>query len=75
MNKQALKLFHDLMKKGWINRDDNGILWSYFENPEVKDELDQMGTELGFEIVPAQNKIYLVPTQDNDLFLKKKCRL
>ena len=29
-----------------------------------------VGTELGFEIVPAQNRIYIVPTQDNDLFLK-----
>ena len=29
-----------------------------------------MGAELGFEIMPAQNRIYMVPTQDNDLFLK-----
>lgn len=70
MNKSALILFHELMKKGWIDRDDNSVLWSYVEDPEARDELDQMGTELGFDIVPAQNRIYLVPTQDNDLFLK-----
>ena len=70
MNKKALKLYHELMKKGWIARDDNGVLWSYVEDPETRDELEQMGTELGFDIVPAQNRIYLVPTQDNDLFLK-----
>lgn len=70
MNKSALKLYHELMKKGWIDRDDNSVLWSFVEDPEARDELDQIGAELGFEIVPAQNRIYMVPTQDNDLFLK-----
>jgi len=70
MNKSALKLYHELMKKGWIDRDDNSILWGFVEDPEARDELDQMGAELGFEIIPAQNRIYMVPTQDNDLFLK-----
>ena len=70
MNKNALKLYHELMKKGWIDRDENSLLWSFVEDPEARDELDQMGAELGFEIMPAQNRIYMVPTQDNDLFLK-----
>lgn len=70
MNKSALKLYHELMKKGWIDRDDNSVLWGFVEDPEARDELDQMGAELGFEIIPAQNRIYMVPTQDNDLFLK-----
>lgn len=70
MNKSALKLYHELMKKGWIDRNDNSVIWSYVEDQEARDELDQMGSELGFEIVPAQNRIYIVPTQDNDLFLK-----
>jgi len=70
MNRDALKLYHELMKKGWIDRDENSVLWSFVEDPEARDELDQMGVELGFEIVPAQNRIYMVPTQDNDLFLK-----
>ena len=70
MNKNALKLYHELMKKGWIDRDENSVLWNFVEDPEARDELDQMGAELGFEIMPAQNRIYMVPTQDNDLFLK-----
>jgi len=69
MNKNALKLYHELMKKGWIDRDENSVLWSFVEDLEARDELDQMGAELGFEIMPAQNRIYMVPTQDNDLFL------
>ena len=52
MNK-TLKLFHELMKKGWIDRNENSLLWNDVEDIEVRDELDQM-----------------VPTQDNDLFLK-----
>ncbi len=70
MNHNTLKLFHELMKHGFIDRIDNGLLWNMVEDPEARDELDEMGRELGFEILPAQNRIYLVPTQDNDLFLK-----
>lgn len=70
MNKNSLKLFHELMKKGWIDRNENSLLWNCVEDPDAREELDQMGVELGFEIIPAQDRIYLVPTQDNDLFLK-----
>ena len=70
MNSNSLKLFHELMKKGWIDRNDDSLMWNRVEDVEARDELDQMGVELGFEILQAQNRIYMVPTQDNDLFLK-----
>lgn len=70
MNSNSLKLFHELMKSGYIDRNDNSVLWNCVEDTEAMDELDQMGKELGFEIIPAQNRIYMVPTQNNDLFLK-----
>lgn len=70
MNTNALKLFHELMKKGWVDRNENSILWNYAEDSDARDELEQMGKELGFEILQAQDRIYMVPTQDNDLFLK-----
>lgn len=70
MNINTIKLFHELMKKGYLDRDDNNLIWSYVEDLEARDELDSMGKELGFEIIPAQNRIYMVPTQDNDIFLK-----
>ena len=70
MNGGALKLFHELMRKGWIDRNDNSLIWNLVEDAQARDELDQMGSELGFEIIPAQDRIYMVPTQDNDLFLK-----
>jgi len=70
MNRNSLVLFHELIKKGWIDRNDNSLIWNYVEDVEARDELDQMGKELGFEILPAQDRIYMVPTQDNDIFLK-----
>ncbi len=70
MNSTSLKLFHELMKKGWIDRNENSLLWNNIGDTHVMDELDQMGLELGFEIIKAQDRIYMIPTQDNDLFLK-----
>ena len=70
MNNNSLKLYHELMKKGWIDRNDSSLIWNYVEDEAVRDELEQMGKELGFEIVSAQDRIYMVPTQENDLFLK-----
>lgn len=70
MNTNSIKLFHELMKKGWIGRNENSLLWNYVEDEEARDELEQMGRELGFEIFQAQGRIYMVPTEENDLFLK-----
>lgn len=70
MNNNSIKLYHELMKKGWIDRNDNSLIWNLVEDDFVRDELYQMGKELGFEIIQAQDRLYLVPTQDNDLFLK-----
>ena len=70
MNITSLKLFHELMKKGWIDRNENALLWNDTGDAHAMDELVLMGQELGFEIVQAQDRIYMIPTQDNDLFLK-----
>ncbi|MCR5539847.1 MAG: DUF6063 family protein [Ruminococcus sp.] len=70
MNTNSLILFHELMKIGWVDRNENRILWNYAEDTDARDELEQMGKVLGFEILQAQDRIYMVPTQDNDLFLK-----
>ncbi|MBR5091013.1 MAG: hypothetical protein IK093_16420, partial [Ruminiclostridium sp.] len=70
MNKNTLILFHELMKNGMVDRNENSLLWSRAEDPDARDELDQIGKELGFEILQAQDRIYMVPAQDNDLFLK-----
>lgn len=71
MNMSAVKLFHELMvKKGCIKRSENNTLWDHVEDPEVMSTLRQMGSELGFEIIQCGNRLYLVPTRENDLFVK-----
>lgn len=70
MRKQTAEVFHALMKKGWIDRTEHREIWRQYDDPEVIEELEVMGRELGFSILRAMDRIYLVPTQENDLFLK-----
>lgn len=70
MKRQTVDVFHALMKKGWIDRSENSEIWRYCEDPEVIQEIETMGEGLGFDAVFCANRIYLVPTQNNDLFLK-----
>ena len=70
MRKQTAEVFHDLMKKGWIDRAQNIDVWRYYEETEVQEELEIMKEVLGFELIRSGDRIYLAPTQDNDLFLK-----
>lgn len=70
MKKQTVDVFHALMKKGWIDRAENVDVWRYYEDPDVQEELETMKDGLNFEMIRSGDRIYLVPTQDNDLFLK-----
>lgn len=58
------------MKKGWIERGVNTIAWNNYQDNSVQEELDILGDSLGFEIERVGDRLYLIPTQDNDLFLK-----
>ena len=72
MNKKTGKVFHDLMKDGWIDRAENPTAWEYYCDDEagVDEELRILGSEIGFEPVRRGDRLYIVPTQENDLFLK-----
>lgn len=70
MKKQTADVFHALMKKGWIDRSEHADIWRYYEDPDVQEEMEVMQEGLGFELIRSGDRIYLVPTQDNDLFLK-----
>lgn len=71
MKQETATLFYTLMKKnGWIERTADPKAWEYWQDSEVQSELETLGNELGFEMYPAGRKVYLIPTQDNDLFLK-----
>ena len=58
------------MKKGFIERADHPEIWRYYEDPDVRDELETLEEGLSFDVIQSGDRAYLVPTQDNDLFLK-----
>lgn len=70
MNAYTGYVLHDLLKKGYIDRYENAVAWDYYLNEEVQDDLLGMEESMGFELERVRNRVYLVPTQSNDLFLK-----
>lgn len=72
MNDGTLKLYRELLKKGYISQRDSQILWNYVEDVDVYDELCEMGKVLDFDIIRAQGRIYMVPTENNEIFLKNR---
>lgn len=70
MNRQTVEVFHALMKNGWIDRREDSVIWSYAEDLEVQEELEDFKAVMGIDIFQVGDRIYMIPTQDNDLFLK-----
>lgn len=70
MNRNTLELFHALMKKGWIDRQEDKAVWLYIDDVEVQEELEDFKVVLGLDFFRAGDRFYMIPTQDNDLFLK-----
>ena len=72
MKRQTVEVFHELMKKGRIDRSETPDIWRAYDDPDVMEELETMKDGLDFDIIRSGDRIYLVPTQSNDLFLKKQ---
>lgn len=70
MNRQTIEVFHGLLKKGWIDRREDAVLWASAQEVEVQEELEDFKSVMGIDLVRAGDRLYLIPTQDNDLFLK-----
>lgn len=70
MNRGTVEVFQGLMKKGWIDRGNDSLLWRYYQEIDVQEELEEFKAVIGFELVRAGDRVYLIPTQDNELFLK-----
>ena len=70
MNKKTVEVFHALMKNGWIDRREDAVIWSYYEELDVQEELEDFQDVLGMDLYRTGNRLYLIPTQENDLFLK-----
>ena len=57
MNNNSLKLYHEIMKKGWIDRNEHSLIWNCVEDEDARDELDQMGKELQSGQVRLRNSL------------------
>ena len=49
MNRKTLELFHTLMKKGWIDRREDKSIWSYIDNADIQEELEDFKVVLGLD--------------------------
>ena len=72
MNRKTVEVFHALMKNGWIDRREDHIIWSYADDVEIQEELEEFKAVMGIDLFRAGDRLYMIPTQDNDLFLKNK---
>ena len=70
MRRETVAIFHALMKSGWIDRREEPVLWAASEEAEVQEELEVFRAGMGIDLVRVRDRLYLVPTQENDLFLK-----
>ena len=70
MKRETIVVFHALMKRGWIDRTEDNIIWSYYDNTEVQEELEDFKIVMGIDLYRHGNRLYMIPTQENDLFLK-----
>ena len=41
MNRKTVEVFHALMKNGWIDRREDHIIWSYADDVEIQEELEE----------------------------------
>ena len=70
MNRKTVEVFHALMKNGWIDRREDHIIWSYADDVEIQEELEEFKAVMGIDLFRAGDRLYMIPTQDNNLFLK-----
>lgn len=70
MNRKTVEVFHALMKNGWIDRREDHIIWAYVDDVEIQEELEEFKAVMGIDLFRAGDRLYMIPTQDNDLFLK-----
>lgn len=70
MNRKTVEVFYALMKKGHVDRREDPSVWLYLDEIDVLEELEDFKSVMGIDIIRAGDRVYMVPTQDNDLFLK-----
>jgi len=70
MNSKALVFFKKILASGYISREKEPTVFSYYDESDVREELDEMKEVLDFEFYRTRSRIYLIPNQTNELFLQ-----
>jgi hypothetical protein len=70
MNKKSAEIFKVLLKKGWIDRRDDALIWNNLDDKDVISDIDVLKDTFDFDTLLVGNRYYMIPTQGNDLFLK-----
>lgn len=70
MNRSSAEIFKKLLKKGWLDRRDDALIWNALDDEEVISDIDVLKATFCFDTLRVGDRFYLIPTQDNDLFLK-----
>lgn len=70
MSRPVAEILYTLLKKGVISRVENAGLWTEIGQASILDELEDFKKTIGFDLHRTPDRVYLIPTQDNDLFLK-----
>lgn len=70
MNVRTAKLFRALMDNGYIEKENDEELFSYYYDDEVSDDLAMLQREFEFRLFKTPRRIYLIPDQSNELFLQ-----
>jgi len=64
--RETAKILCRLLADGEISTSDTELITDY-RKPEVREDLDIWGDEMGFKLVEMRSKVYLVPHADSDL--------
>ncbi len=70
MNSKSLVFFKKILASGYISREKEPTVFSYYDESDVREELDEMKEILDFELYRTHSRIYLIPNQTNELFLQ-----
>lgn len=70
MKAEAAEIFKKLLKNGWIDRKDDALIWNALDDENVLADIDVLKDSFAFDTVRTNDRYYLIPLQENDLFLK-----
>lgn len=70
MKTEAAEILKRLLKNGWIDRKDDSLIWNALDDENVLADIDILKDSLAFDTVRTNDRFYMIPLQENNIFLK-----